>query len=457
MADPGVGWTNRRTIRPRADLASSRRCGQPAICCQSVTHTARYHPIHLSDDDPSLALLKIPDARALAAHAVGNRESAISWAKGATEPIEDRLGARIFSSYPAYLHSISLTPHSAKIDDTWSMDPSQIELPTEILADVFIYRETIEIFLDNLLEEAKGNPATSHALSQQLDQRADPLSEAKVSELTSNWIDTAIQQIQIAKATNDMSAWTEAQRHAESAHRRAPSNPEPLVILGEILMNQGQLNSAKQKYEQALELEPENKAARWGLARIARERHDTDEMLSQLWSTVQEHPSDWISWYQLGMVQWEIGEMEDAIDALDRAASLSDGADPRPYIGLAQVQLDLGEADEALVHVNRAVHLDGSAYALFIRGRAYMELEAIDRAIENFQAAIIADPTLIDARIALGMINDQGDYAAAAEAFQSALRVNPNHKFCPRKPATRRAKTTRKYTANRTVNPAVYC
>ena len=225
----------------------------------------------------------------------------------------------------------------------------------------------------------KGKSSSQPSIEPAADKRTDPLSQAKLSELTSNWIDTAIQQIQLAKATNDMDAWTEAQRHAESAHRRAPSKPEPLVILGEILLNQGQLNSAKQKYEQALVLDPENKAARWGLARVARERHDNDEMLSQLWSTVQEHPSDWISWYQLGMVQWEMGRMDEAIEALDRSASLSDGSDPRALYWIAR-STRLGEADEALVHVNRAV-FDGSAYALFIRGRAYMELEAIDRAI----------------------------------------------------------------------------
>jgi Flp pilus assembly protein TadD len=223
-------------------------------------------------------------------------------------------------------------------------------------------------------------------------------------------------------------AWAEADRAATTARLLSPTSPDPLNLLGEIALAQGNLNRADQHFTEAVQLDEDNVTALTGLARSARARRDTVGAEALLRRCVAVDPRDWRLWLNLGTFLMETSRTEEAEKTLERAVALAGGAHPAPSLALAELLLDRGRPSAALVHAERALVISENGYGYYLRGRAWMDMEQLDRAEADLRQAVLLDSGLVQARGAIGRIRWlRGDLDAAAEAFRAVLRIDPDN------------------------------
>ncbi|MCI0417815.1 MAG: tetratricopeptide repeat protein, partial [Acidobacteria bacterium] len=93
-----------------------------------------------------------------------------------------------------------------------------------------------------------------------------------------------------------------------------------------------------------------------------------------------------------------------------------------------QRAFDLGNYQAALDFFNRAGKHSSSCQIPFYVGLAQHRLKQLDEAIISFRRATACDPKSLDAQVALGDAYAQrGDDNRALSAYESALKIQPNH------------------------------
>jgi cytochrome c-type biogenesis protein CcmH/NrfG len=81
-----------------------------------------------------------------------------------------------------------------------------------------------------------------------------------------------------------------------------------------------------------------------------------------------------------------------------------------------------------MVYAERGVITGGGAWAHALRGRCNFELRRYAEAEEDFRRAVLDDPSLIEARGAIGQLRAmEGDWTNAAEAFRAVLARDPSN------------------------------
>jgi tetratricopeptide (TPR) repeat protein len=369
-----------------------------------------------------LRALELPTAPLLSGLAVGDRSSMLRWVGGAeprTQP-QPRL-------FPApLLHLASFAPFVARPSEIWELSGAETQQ-----AALQQRLEGRRIFLQLLERASAGDMQAVFSASQALLAASPDPAEASAAldALIEPQMITGAQALERARREGRGSpAWEEASRLATTARMFSPRSPGPLLLLGEIALASGNLSQARDSYSAAAALDPQLAEAGWGLARVARARQDPASAQEALEKVSRDHPADWRAWQNLGVFFLEQGRRAEAEAALEKASALSEGRQPAPAQAMAELWLEASQPSRALPYAERAVVVGGSAYARFLRGRAFFDLGQLDLAEADFRAAVIEDPRLLEARGAIGQIRAiQGDLDAAAEAFRAVLAVDPTN------------------------------
>jgi tetratricopeptide (TPR) repeat protein len=175
----------------------------------------------------------------------------------------------------------------------------------------------------------------------------------------------------------------------------------------------------------------------------------------------QVAPSDARPWHQAASLDWQLGQAGEAIEKLQKAIALN--ADlPGQYTTLAGILAVVGQADRAEAALREALRVDPyDAAAWDLAGRAKAEkgefsealynfekairhrpgfapylydyaltldrASQIDRAQEQAQAAVRADPDMVEARTLLGnLFARKQQFSEATREYQQALRLRPD-------------------------------
>jgi len=137
---------------------------------------------------------------------------------------------------------------------------------------------------------------------------------------------------------------------------------------------------------------------------------------------------DPVSWYERGKELYFQGQLEEALNALEKALEL----DPEyvdAWNGKGIVLDDLGRYEEAIEAYDKALALDPEfAYAWNNKGNALGNLGRYEEAIEAYDKALALDPEYADAwynkGIALGNLDR---YEEAIEAYEKALALDSGY------------------------------
>jgi tetratricopeptide (TPR) repeat protein/spermidine synthase len=371
---------------------------------------------------PDLRGLGVPSAQVLAGFAVGDGTTARVWEpRGRPSPALRMPDATLRKPL---LHLATLAPHVAPPAVIWDLDGASQGAAE--LSDRIAGRQT---FLALLGDASTGDLQGVFAAARDLVDREGPLATQALAALIEPQLEQARDALRLAVREGPSSRhWESAQRYATTARMLSPRSPEPPLLLGEVALAQGNLNRSQENFEAAMGLDERSTAARTGLARVAIARRDYTAAEGHLRDAARLNPQDWQAWSNLGRHLTETGAHEEAEEVLRRAATLAGPEATDPHLRLAELYLATDRPTTALVHAERAVALGGGAEAFYLRGRAYFDVDELDKAEEDFRRAVLSDSRHVKARGAIGHIRAmKGDLQAAAENFRQVVAMDPTN------------------------------
>lgn len=168
--------------------------------------------------------------------------------------------------------------------------------------------------------------------------------------------------------------------------------------------------------------------AAYQAALLALSRGDPVMAQSHVLRGLAEDPGHGDSYYLLGRLRKEAGDLSGALEAYADAARLSPD-NPNVCISLGIALKAVGRLDEALLHLRRAVALQPqSNLAQLNLGNVLHALNNRGEAIVAYVQALGVNPRQPETHNNLGMLlREQGDYTRALAHFDAALKLNPRY------------------------------
>jgi predicted O-linked N-acetylglucosamine transferase (SPINDLY family) len=159
---------------------------------------------------------------------------------------------------------------------------------------------------------------------------------------------------------------------------------------------------------------------------IAYERGDLDRAVERLTRAVEVAPGLQPLRGDYGAVLRAAGRDHDAIAQFEKAIELS-STDGTAWLNLGFTKRAVGDTNAAAEAVNRAIALlPPYAPACNAQGVIRREMGNLAGAIESFRKAVEIDPTLVEAHSNLGLaLHQLGRFDDAEAALQRAVRTNP--------------------------------
>jgi tetratricopeptide (TPR) repeat protein len=147
--------------------------------------------------------------------------------------------------------------------------------------------------------------------------------------------------------------------------------------------------------------------------------------LETLWrTTIAKNPDCWIAHNNLGVVQFEKGNIEDAIEKYQQALRLRPDY-PEAHYNLGSALLQKGYSDEAIRQCEAALKIQpDEPDAQIVLGNAFMAKQDVDQAIAHYLQALHLRPDDSKAHYNLGTaLNQKGDVERAAQEYEKALEL----------------------------------
>ena len=146
-----------------------------------------------------------------------------------------------------------------------------------------------------------------------------------------------------------------------------------------------------------------------------------------LWrATIAKNPDCWMAYNNLGVVQFEKGGVEDAIEKYQQSLRLHPDY-PEAHYNLGSALLQEGYADEAIRQCEEALKIQpNEPDAHVVLGNAFMAKRDVDRAINQYQQALTVRPEDSNAHYNLGIaLREKGETERAAREYEKARKYEP--------------------------------
>ncbi len=191
-----------------------------------------------------------------------------------------------------------------------------------------------------------------------------------------------------------------AEQYFEAARSMAPSLPEAHNNLGLIYARQGEHERAIAAFQRALALEPGIATTEHNLGLSLQAIQAYDEAVEHYQAALALGEPQANTLLNMAIAYYEAGEPERAEDAARRALGLDPHLAPA-YTVLGAVALESRQPEKALPHLQRAIALDAAyGQAGYYLGLAYKSLHQTAEAIAAFEQALVsADDEVMRVRI----------------------------------------------------------
>jgi len=227
-----------------------------------------------------------------------------------------------------------------------------------------------------------------------------------------------------------------------------PTGLGALQELGDLALQSGDYAGAVDAYDKLLAKSPTNVDARMALLDALEGLSDAGDAKAQARGlelakkmktepkadqAQQRHAEELVAMFTYGDAAKDLadgkrmlamGHPKDAVTALERAVGKHADLEEAQYLlGLAYANPDVGKKDDARKAWKKATHIKEAALALGVD--AY-EGDNLDEAVKRLKGAVALDASYQAAYYQLGLVyKEQGDQAAARDAWQRAMRIDP--------------------------------
>ncbi len=219
----------------------------------------------------------------------------------------------------------------------------------------------------------------------------------------------------------------QATRLARELVAATPDNPHLHYLLGRVLLLSGDRAAAREQFLAAVKIEPGLATANLSLADLAMVDGQQDQAEAYL-QQILRHDDDNIQ-AMLAMARLKFARQQEGA-ALEWVAKAkrAQGADPRPYLMLADYYLGKGQAEKALQEIADVPDQFADAPAvLALAGKAQFRAGRLREALATYQGLVKRLPGQPGILFELaGIQRAMQDYAAADESLSRALAAAPD-------------------------------
>jgi tetratricopeptide (TPR) repeat protein len=198
-------------------------------------------------------------------------------------------------------------------------------------------------------------------------------------------------------------AFDSAIRELKAATTADPSNDKAHYNLAKVYQEMKKWEEAATSFREACRLKPAITVYRYDLGNALQEGGKLDEALKEYENALKTDMRAYKAHYRMGTVY----EAQNKPKEADRRYRAAIEINPRfvlAYLKLGYMYMEWDYDQEALkVFLNAKSAADGDGAVRNALGQSYMKLKQPDKAIDEFDAAIKADPDLYDAIYNLGM------------------------------------------------------
>jgi serine/threonine-protein kinase len=272
--------------------------------------------------------------------------------------------------------------------------------------------------------DVSGNPEKAIALFEEALEEAPRFALAAAGLAEAYWAKYA--------GTKDGHDAEEARRALDRALAFDPDQPQVRLALAEHLGKTGKAAEAIEELDRVLHLQPSSDDAHRRRGQLLLERGRVEEGLAELHRARDLRPGFWRNHYSLGLAFFDLGRYREAVSSWTRVTELQPDS-AWGHLALGAAQQAAGDRRSAASNYRRSIDLDPSPQAWSNIGQvAYVE-GRYDAAREAFEAALRLDPNHAPAYRNLGDLYKRlGDreralrrYERAVERAEEAVRVNP--------------------------------
>ncbi len=272
------------------------------------------------------------------------------------------------------------------------------------------------------------------------EERPEPLLECDADRHRGNWLqaqdcyrlvlreheDVRIKAL-AARALDDLDA---ANSHFQAAIEEYPEDPHVRTAWGELFLQTHQNNEAAGLFQEALELDPSNAAARIGLAELSAQRFEgrAREWLAEV---LDDDPGRVEAHLLRARMELEEGEIDAADERLDTALEIvEENGDPPLEIYALKASVDLlrgAEDVEDSEWTQRALAYNSSYGEIYATpAHFYVITRRYREAIELLEKAVRIEPDLYSAHAELGVnLLRENRVAEAQQHLATAYRGDP--------------------------------
>jgi predicted Zn-dependent protease len=217
-----------------------------------------------------------------------------------------------------------------------------------------------------------------------------------------------------AESTLVAHRYPEALAMFEAYTTRKPDNPWGHYMLGIAAWRVGQLDRARQAFEDALDRDPKHVKSLVNLSRVLLEQGHADSALPHIQQAVAIDSGLEEGWRVLGRVQATLGQTDDALESYKTALRI-DPKDVWAMNNMGLVLIEAGRYAEAIPPLARAVQLD-STRPVFANnlGTALERSGHLNDAAGSYRLALAADSTYAKARVSLERVDGRPDDPTAS-------------------------------------------
>jgi predicted Zn-dependent protease len=207
-------------------------------------------------------------------------------------------------------------------------------------------------------------------------------------------------------------------------------NPWGHYMLGMSAWKSGEDEKALSAFAQALQLDPSHRKSLFNSSRVLLETGRPKEALERIETALGQEPMSNEGLRLLGRARYEIGDVEGAIGAYQKALSI-DERDVWSMNNLGLIYIQQDRSVEALAPLARAVELRGNAPVFQNNlGTALERAGYPTAAAQAYEAAIAVDSTYTKASVGLARVTTEQkseatpvDLAALSSEFQASIEA----------------------------------
>ena len=189
----------------------------------------------------------------------------------------------------------------------------------------------------------------------------------------------------------------------------------------------GHLEDPLKSYEKSIEIDPEFAEAHNNLGNILKDLGRFDEAIQSYSNALSIKPDYVETLFSLGVVLFDNGDLEESKKTYEKAIKINPNF-AEAYNNLGNTQAELGQKNDAIQSYHKAIEINSSySEALNNLGNSYKEFGELSKAVKFYKKAIEITPNYPALYNNLGnTYKELGSLDKAVESYSKGLKINPD-------------------------------